>query len=161
MKKLLVLFMILSVSTTLAAKDPIVDITVTLSPAGSFQITTSKVKGKLKKKGNVYKASKLSVKVKDLETGIELRDEHTRKRIMTKKHKKIIVTDIIAKDGKGKGKIEIKGIKKSFKFMYSISKKTMNAKFKLNLSHFKIKDLSYMGVGAKKIINLKIKMPIK
>jgi polyisoprenoid-binding protein YceI len=138
-----------------------VDITVNLSPAGSFQIETPKVKGKIIKSGASYSAKKLYVKVKDLKTGIELRDKHMKKRLSPKKHPKIIVTSLKAKGGKGKAVIQIKGIKKPVSFTYEDSGKLFNATFKLNLEQFKIKDLSYMGVGAKKIVIIKANIPVK
>ena len=81
MKKILI-FWLLLFSTLSIAADPAIDISVNLTPAGSFQITTPKIKGKVKKsKKGTFTAKKLTVKVKDLKTGIELRDDHMQKRI--------------------------------------------------------------------------------
>ena len=158
--KNLVLALVLAFSFTAFGAGK-VDVTVSLTPAGSFHIESPKVKGKLKKKGKVYTASKISVKVKDMKTGMDLRDEHMAKRISSKKHKSIVVTKVKASGGKGKGTIEIKGIKKPFKFSYTIAGKMMKAKFKLNLADFKIKDLKYLGVGAKKIVSIVADIPVK
>lgn len=157
--KSLLLVLALALSFSLSAKE--IDILVQLSPAGSFNIKTSKVKGKVTKKGDKYVAKKLSVKIKDLRSGIELRDDHVQKRLAKTKNKRIVVSSLTAKAGKGKGKIAINGIKKPIKFTYTISGKEMVAKFKLNLDQFKVKDRKYMGVGAKKIVEVSASVPIK
>lgn len=160
MKNLLLsLLLVLSFSVYAAKKG--VDVTVNLSPAGSFHVESTKIKGKLIKKGKGYTAKEIYVKVKTLKTGIDLRDDHMKKRLNPKKHPKIVVSGVVAKGGKGKGNIKIKGIKKPFKFTYDVSGKIMKAKFKLDLSKFKVKDLKYMGVGAKKIVEVKANIPIK
>ena len=84
-----------------------------------------------------------------------------KKRLDPKKHPKILVTNVVAKGGKGRGKISIKGITKPIKFTYKVSGKILMAEFKVNLSQFKIKDLKYMGVGAKKIVDIQANIPIK
>ena len=157
----LLLSFILTLSLAAWAKKHALDITVNLTPAGSFQVQADKVKGKLTKKGDGYVAKKLFVKAAKLYTGIDLRDEHMLKRIESKKHKNIVVSNVIAKGGKGAGKITIKGITKKIKFTYKVSGKQMLAKFKLNLAEFKIKDLTYLGVGAKDIIKVAAIVPIK
>ncbi len=159
--KSLVLSLLLIMSFTAFGAGKGVDVTVNLSPAGSFHVKTKKVKGKVIKSGNSYSAKKLYVKIKDLKTGIDLRDDHMKKRLSPKKHPKIIVTKLKAKAGTGKAVIEIKGIKKPIKFKYTTSAKMMNASFKINLADFKVKDLSYAGVGAEKVVTIKAVVPIK
>lgn len=159
--KNLVLLLLLTFSLSVFSSGKGVDVTVNLSPAGSFHVTTKKVKGKVIKKDNLYSAKKLYVKIKDLKTGMDLRDEHMKKRLSPKKHPKILVTKLKAKSGKGKAIIEIKGIKKPIKFSYKVSKKMMEAVFKLNLNDFKVEDISYAGVGVKDIITVKAVVPIK
>jgi hypothetical protein len=161
LKNLLLSALLCFISFSSYAADKGVSVHVNLSPAGSFQVTTDKVRGKIIQKGQMYGAKQLYVRVKDLKTGIELRDKHMKKRLNPKKNPKIIVSKVLAKGGKGKGIIEIKGIKKPIKFVYSVSGKIFSAKFKLNLDHFKVKDLKYLGVGAKKIVEVTANVPIK
>lgn len=161
MKNFILAITLLFTFNVLAADSKGVDVTVNLSPAGSFHIQSKKVKGKLNKKGDTFTAKELSVKIKSLKTGIELRDDHMKKRLAPEKHPSIIVSDVIAKNGKGKGKITIKGIKKAFSFNYKTNAKLMMADFTLDLNHFKVKDLKYMGVGAKNIVHVKANIPIK
>lgn len=160
LKKLIVTSLIVF-SMSVFAKKPALDVTVNLTPAGSFQVQADKVKGKVVKKGDTYTAKKLWVKAKNLYTGIELRDDHMLKRIDSKKHKNIIVSNVKAKGGKGVGKITIKGITKKISFKYKVSGKNMMAKFKLNLSDFKIQDLKYLGVGAKEMVEVVANVPVK
>lgn len=159
--KNIILVLLLTLSLGVFAGGKGVKVLVNLSPVGSFNIESAKIKGKLKKKGDVYTGKNLYVKVKTLKTGIELRDDHMKKRLSPKKHPKIIVSKVKAKGGKGKGVISVKGIKKPFKFTYDVEGKLMMAKFKLNLMDFKIKDLKYAGVGAKKIVEVEANIPIK
>lgn len=160
MKKIFLLA-ILTISLSALAAGKGIDVTINLSPAGSFHVETKKVKGKVVKEGSTYRAKKLYVKIKDLKTGIELRDKHLKKRLLPKKYPKIIVTKLLAKNGSGKATIEIKGIKKRIKFAYKVSKKLFNADFKINLNDFKVKDLKYMGVGAKNMVAIKASIPVK
>lgn len=157
----LLLLSLLAISLQAFADGKALDITVNLTPAGSFQVQADKVKGKVQKSGDVYMAKKLWVKASDLETGIELRDDHMRKRIEADKHKNIIVSDVKAKGGKGIGKITIKGITKKIGFVYKVSGSKMLAKFKLNLSDFKVKDLKYLGVGAKDEVLVSAEVAVK
>ena len=156
-----VLLALLLTLSTLGFSKRGVDVTVNLSPAGSFHVKSSKIRGKLLKKGNLYLGKKLSVRVNDLKTGIDLRDDHMKKRLDPKKHPSIIVTNVKAKGGKGVGKITIKGITKPFRFVYKLSGKIMESRFKLDLDQFKVKDLNYMGVGAKNIVNVSANIPVR
>ena len=160
MKNLCLLLLFVFALPALAEKKAL-DVTINLTPAGSFQVQADKVKGKIKKSGDLYMAKKLWVKARDLETGIELRDDHMRKRIEADKHQNIIVSDVKAKGGKGIGKITIKGITKKIKFAYKVSGDKMLARFKLKLSDFKVKDLTYLGVGAKDDVLVQALVAIK
>jgi hypothetical protein len=147
---------------TLAAEKKGVTINVGLSPAGSFQLKSSKVKGKMVKSADgSIRADKLKVSIKSLKSGIELRDEHMAKRLDSKVHKKIEIIKAIGKSGKGQGIIKIKGISKKFKFSYKEAGKFIKANFKLNLKSFKIEDLTYLGVGAKEVVTISATVPLK
>lgn len=162
MKNCFLLLLLTFTSTLYAGDKKGIDVTVNLSPVGSFHVESSKIKGKvIKDKNGVFRAKKIYIKIKSLKTGIDLRDDHMKKRLSAKKHPKILVTGVKAKGGKGKAKISIKGIKKPFKFTYDVDGKLMKTKFQLNLKKFKIKDLKYAGVGAKDIVQIKANIPIK
>jgi hypothetical protein len=136
-----------------------VTVSVDLSPAGSFEIQGSRYRGgKLQKDGGGFVVSDLRIKTKDLKTGLDLRDEHMRKRL----GEEIILHNAKALGGEGKGVIEINKIKKEFQFTYAPTKdnKLIQAQFELKVSDFNISDVSYMGVGVKDTIRIKALMPI-
>ena len=162
MKHLLLLIFITLFSTLSLASD--LNILVPLSPAGSFQIEADKIRGKVKKVGgDAYTASKIFVKVDDLKTGMDLRDEHMKaeNRLNEKKYPRIEVTNIKAKGGKGIGVIHIKGKKEKINFVYKANSKDFTAKFKLDVTKFPLKDLKYLGVGVKGVVAVTAVIPIK
>lgn len=144
--------------SSFAGKGVIVNVDV---PGMSFQAKSSKIKGKVMKEGAGYKVSKLSVKVKSLKTEMDLRDEHLRDKLDYKKHSNIIVTDGVASSGKGKAKIEIKGVKKDITFTYKEAGGLFVAKFPLSLKDFGITGISYMGLGVKDKVVVEASVPIK
>ena len=158
-KSFVSLFLLAALSfPAFGAKGVIVSVDV---PGMSFQAKTSKVKGKVIKSGDTYKAEDISVKVKSLKTEMDLRDDHLRDKLEYKKHSKITVTKGIAKGGKGKAIIEIKGIKKSVNFAYKESGGLFIAKFSLSLKDFGITGISYMGLGVKDKVVVEASVPIK
>lgn len=165
MNKLLIIAIItLSLSlNVLAGKNSALSIVVPLT-AGSFQIDAKKVRGTLKKVGeDSYKASKLYVKVKDMKTGMDLRDEHMKseERLNEKKFPKVIMTKIKAQGGQGTGIISIKGKKQKIKFKYSTKGKYLTAKFKIDPTKFPLKKLKYLGVGVDGELKITAKVKIK
>ncbi len=153
----IVAFSLFSLSS-FAGKGVIVNVDV---PGMSFQAKSSKIKGSVKKEGSNFKASELSVKVKSLKTEMDLRDEHLREKLDYKKHSKIIVSDGVATGGKGKAKIEIKGVKKDIAFTYVEKGGLFVAKFPLSLKDFGITGISYMGLGVKDKVVVEASVPIK
>ncbi len=141
-----------------AGKGVVVNVDV---PGMSFQAKTSKIKGKVMKDGDKFKVSELSVKVKSLKTEMDLRDEHLREKLDYKKHSKITVSQGVAAAGKGKAKIEIKGVKKDINFTYKEVGGLFVAKFPLSLKDFGITGISYMGLGVKDKVVVEASVPIK
>jgi hypothetical protein len=164
MKKAALFTLLLSLLTlnAFAADSKGITVDVGLSPAGSFQIKSTKVKGKMVKSSDgMIRAEKLKVSIKSLKSGLDLRDEHMAQRLESKTHKKIEIVKAIGKSGKGKGIIKIKGVSKKFSFTYKEAGKFIKAKFKLSLKSFKIKDLTYLGVGAKDVVTVSATVPLK
>lgn len=159
MRLFLKLALVVSLSTSFAFAKGNVVVDIELSPAGSFQAKSKKVKGKVVKEGGKLVASKLKVSVKSLKTGIEMRDEHLKKRLAKSKY--IEIVKAVGKNGKGKGIIKINNIEKPFKFNYSEKEKKVIAKFKLNLEDFKIEDISYMSVGVEDEVEVTATVPLK
>jgi len=153
------LFFLLLTGSTAFAQQATVD--VSLSPAGSFKGKTSDVKGFALQKGNSFEAQDISVNLKSLKTGIELRDEHTQKYLETSKHPEAVLKIGTGSGGKGTGKILIKGIEKQISGTYTVSGNTLTAEFPLSLQDFKITGIRYMGVGVKDKVKVVVSVPIK
>ncbi|MEC7278166.1 MAG: YceI family protein [Bdellovibrionota bacterium] len=160
MKAISVLLLSLLFSVSLYAKGSL-KVLVNLSPAGSFEIKSSKVKGSVKKQGDAYVTSGLSVRVKSFDTGLELRDNHLKDKLEAKKHKKIEILKGTAKGGKGVAIIQVKDIQKKISFSYSVKGNRMMVKFPLNLKDFKFSGIKYAGIGVKDTVQVSADVPIK
>lgn len=134
---------------------------VNLSPAGSFEASTKKISGTVVTDGKKYAAKKVTVKVKHLKTGIDLRDDHLHKKLKKGQHSKIILHKAIAQKGAGKGILEIGGIKKKISFTYEDRGKEVEVKFALNLQSFAIGGVSYMGVGVDDRVEVIATLPVR
>ncbi|MGB0452881.1 MAG: YceI family protein [Bacteriovoracaceae bacterium] len=120
---------------------------VDLSPVGDFNATTTKTRGRIIQKGDKLLAKKLSVNVRNLKTGVKLRDEHLHKKLRFKKYKQIELLNVSASNGKGVGTLKVMGKKKKVKLRYKLKKNKVEAEFKFKLSDFGITGVEYMGVG--------------
>jgi hypothetical protein len=147
-------------SLTFGATKKGVVISVELFPAGSFEIT-GKIMGSVKKKGDGFFAKKLSFKIPRLKTGLDLRDEHTIKHLSKKGKYKTVIVTAEGKDGKGIGKIKVRGITKKFKFNYEKDGKYLTAKFILNLKDFGFEEISYMGIGVEDKVEVSATVAVK
>jgi hypothetical protein len=116
MKKLVLISSLLLSLTALAEAK--LTLFVELTPAGSFQAVSKKIKGNLLKTGIEFTAEKLSISIESLKTGIDLRDEHTWKHLNSSKHEKAVVTGLKAQNGKGTATLEVNGIKKTITMTY-------------------------------------------
>lgn len=135
---------------------------VKLSPAGSFSGKTDEVKGEAYLTGDTVRAENIVVKLKNLKTGIELRDKHTTEKYLeVEKYPEAILVSAIGKDGKGKGKLKIKGIEKDVEGTYKIEGNELMADFPVKLSEYGIKGIKYMGVGVNDEVKLHIIVPVK
>ncbi|MAE58273.1 MAG: hypothetical protein CME69_05290 [Halobacteriovorax sp.] len=155
MKTILKSLLILSLTLTVIAKPKKgVLIDISLNPAGSFQIK-AKVKGSLKKKGDMLVADKLVTKVSTFKTGVDLRDDHTKKKMLYKKFPTVVVTDVKAKNNQGIAKIKIMNKMKEIKFRYKdLDKKYAQAVFKLSLKELGIGGINYMGIGVEDTVKV-------
>lgn len=137
-----------------------VSVKVNLSPAGNFYAKTKEVEGKAKKVGDKVVADNIVVNLKSLKTGIGLRDDHTQKRLETEKYPTAVLIHAEGSGGKGKGRIKIRDIEKDIEGTYEVSGSDLKAEFSLSISDFKIKDVRYMGAGAKDEVKLQVTLPI-
>lgn len=163
MKKLFFIPLIaLLISTSTFAKNKGVTVYVDLSPAGSFEAHAKKIKGTAKVKGDSVIAENLTVRVKKLKTGLDLRDDHFHEKLKAKKFPKIKMVKAVGKGGKGTALFDIRGVKGKVPFTYKkVSAKYMKADFKINLKKFKFEGIKYMGVGVKDTIRIEAYVKFK
>ena len=117
---------------------------VSLSPAGSFEAVSEKMKGNLVKQNGNFSADKLTVSVESFKTGIELRDEHFWKHM---KSSRITMSNVKGSAGKGTGVLEINGVKKPVTMAYVEKGSDLTATFNVKPSEFKLQKAQYLGVG--------------
>lgn len=160
MHKLFVLFLTLFLSGAILGKGSLT-VNVNLSPAGSFEIKSKKLKGKAKRAGSGFVTKGISVKTKTLLTGLELRDRHLHDKLEVKKYKKIEILDGKASGGKGVANIKVKNVTKKIKFRYKESGSNMIVSFPLSLKDFNFSGINYAGVGVKDKVSVKAIIPIK
>lgn len=143
------------------AQSPNASVAVALTPAGDFVGKTADLKGEVTVVGNEYSAQNIVVNLKNLKTGVALRDKHTQKHLQTDKFPEAVLVQAKGKDGKGVGQIKIKGITKEIAGTYTVSGNMLNAEFPLKLSDFEIKGIKYMGIGVEDEVKIKVSAPIK
>jgi len=142
------------------AQNKLVEVTVKLSPVGSYVAKTSEVQGTIKVMGGKVTASEVKVQAKTLKTGITLRDKHTLERLQADKFPEIVLLTGEGVSGKGKGRIKIKGIEKPIEGTYKTDGKKIIAEFKLSIKQFGIENVKYLGVGVKDEVEIKVQMPV-
>lgn len=137
------------------------EVDVSLTPAGDFVAKTSDIKGSVKQKGDSVMAENVVVSLKNLKTGISLRDKHARdKYLEVNKYPTMTLVKAIGKNGKGKGRIRYRGVQKDVTGTYKINGNKLDAEFPLKLSDFKINGIKYMGVGVDDVVKVRVSLPI-
>lgn len=158
-----VVFILLSFFISLqvyAQAKVVVDVKIT--PAGSFKAETKDVSGVAVVKGDEILADKISVNLKNLDSGISLRDNHMKNKYLeVAKFPEAILTMGKGKNGHGTGTIKIKGIEKPVKGDYKINGSMVEATFDLKISDFGITGVKYMGAGVGDTIKLTATVPVK
>ena len=137
------------------------EVKVSLSPAGSFVGKTKDVKGFAESNGSTYTAKNIVVGLSSLETGISLRDQHTKDHLDVKTYPEAKLISATGKDGKGTGTIEIRGVQKPIEGTYKIEGSTLIAQFSVNFPDFNIKGIRYAGLGVKDKGTITVKIPVK
>lgn len=138
-----------------------IEVAFSLTPAGDFKAKTDDLKGDILVKDGKYSAQNLIVDLKSLKTGISLRDKHIQDKLETSKFSEAKLISASGENGKGSGKILIRGIEKEISGTYEIKDKNMVAKFELKLSDYGITGIKYLGVGVKDTIIVTVNAPIK
>lgn len=159
MKKLLLLSSLL-LSLSAFAEDQ-VTLNVKLTPTGSFQAISKKIKGKLEKTADGFKADTITVSVESFKTGIDLRDEHFWKHLNSTKNPKVTLKKLLAKDGKATADLEVNGVTKPINITYKTEGTNVKANFKTDASIFSLPKASYLGVGVDNNVEVEVVMEYK
>jgi len=138
-----------------------VSVDVTLTPAGSFKAKTEKVSGYAYRTQTGMAADNVVVDLTSLETGIGLRDKHTKERLLVAKHPKAKLLKVSGQNGKGVAIIEIRGQQKKVMGTYQENGNILQAQFPMQLSELGINDVRYMGIGVKDTVTINVELPIK
>ncbi|MBL7543558.1 MAG: YceI family protein [Bdellovibrionaceae bacterium] len=156
-----VLIVLLVVSSYVFAEPTAdVDFKVTMGP--TFTASAKGVKGKVVVQNGEYVAQNIVVDLKTLTSKMDLRDDHMKNKYLeVDKYPEAVLVTGKGKDGKGVGKIKIRGVEKEIKGTYkALNDKEVEAKFDLSLADFNIK-ASYKGIGVKDTVNLRVVVPIE
>lgn len=162
MKKLFLLFVFLLSGVVAFAQDA--EVAIKLSPAGSFKVKSKDVRGfatQVHGSHDGVEAKNIVVGLKNIETGISLRDQHTKKHLEVEKYPEAVLVSANGSGGKGHGVIRIKGIENKIEGTYKIEGSNLVAQFNLKLSDFKISGIKYMGVGVVDDAGVTITVPLK
>jgi hypothetical protein len=135
---------------------------VSLTPAGDFKAKSDEIKGEAYQQGDTITAENIVVGLKNLKTGLTLRDNHAKnKYLMVDKFPDAVLVKAVAKGGKGKGRIRIKGIEKDVEGTYRVEGSMVRADFPIKLSDYGIANVKYMGVGVDDDVKVHITVPLK
>ena len=159
MKKIIRSLALLSlISTPLLAGK--VDMRVRLSPTGSFTITGTSLSGKVVRKGDSIFAESIVLDLRNLKSGIELRDKHVQEYFETDKFPQAVLLEALGTSSSFRGKLKLRGIVKDIQGNFEDTGASGKAFFKVKMSDFNIKNASYMGLGVKDEIEVIVDGPI-
>jgi hypothetical protein len=135
---------------------------VGLNPAGDFVAESDQVTGQaVENPDGSVEASTIKVPAKSLKSGISLRDEHMdNKYLEAGKYPDIILKVAKGRDGKGIGILIIKGKEGKVNGTYAKSGDKLKANFKMKISEFDIKDISYKGIGVEDEVKVEVTVPL-
>lgn len=162
MRSKFALSLLVLLSPLAAFAEPGVVVDVTLNPAGDFKMKTSDVKGFAVVNGDKVTAENIVVELKNIKTGMALRDKHAKdKYLEVKKFPEAILVKGEGQGGKGKGTLKIRGIEKEVAGTYKVNGDELTASFKINVSDFGIKGVKYMAIGVEDEAQIEVTIPIK
>ena len=148
-------------STALAAS---VDVALKITPTGQvFHAKGSQVKGAITKNADgSISADKIEIPLKQLKTGMGLRDDHMKnKHLEVSKYPNAIITNAKGKDGKGTATLEVRGKKTPVSGTYEIQGNNVLVKFPINISDYDVGKVRYMGMGVKDEAQVEALIPLK
>jgi len=156
------LFSVLTIVASSAfAESAGLQVDVALSPAGSFKARTAAVTGSAYKTADGVAAENVTINMRELTTGISLRDKHMKDHLKVKDFPQARLIKATGSNGKGEAVLQIKGKKHTVQGTYKIQGQLLHAEFKLNLPSLDISGIKYMGAGVKDDVLVKVDLPLK
>jgi hypothetical protein len=138
-----------------------VSLRIGLSPLGSFVAESKIVNAVVKKNGDTLKLESAEFSLDSLKSGVELRDEHMKKKYFeTEEFPLAKIKNAEGSGGTFRAELELRGVRKEIKGTYTISGEQLIASFSTKMSDFKIPKASYMGIGAKDEVKIECQLPI-
>jgi polyisoprenoid-binding protein YceI len=134
---------------------------IRLKPANSFKVKSTDVKGFATQKGDIVEAKNIIVGLKNIDTGIGLRDKHTKNYLEVEKYPEAVLVSAKGQGGKGEGIARIHGVEKPISGTYKINGDKLTAEFPIKLSDFGIKEIKYMVVSVVDDAKITVTVPIK
>jgi polyisoprenoid-binding protein YceI len=157
--KHLIAFFILSLSISAFAQEA--GVTCHIKPGNSaFIVRSTEVKGTAVKKGDEVEAKDIIVGLKNVTTGLSMRDTHTKKYLEVEKFPEATLVSAKGKGGKGEGIVRIHGIEKPVTGTYKIEGNKMTAEFPIKISDFGITGVRYMSMGVVDDANVVVTVPV-
>lgn len=134
---------------------------VTVSPVGDFIAAVDKVSGYIILKEKKYIGENVKFNLKNLKTGMSLRDEHALKHLNVEQFPFAELVKGEGIDGKGKATIKIHGKEKEIEGTFIVQESYLEANFKILLSDFGIEGINYKGAGVDDEVKVTVRVPIK
>lgn len=160
MRKIGLVILLLLSSIATAETGLVLD--VVLTPTGSFKAKTSDVKGSATVSGDTVSAENITIKLKNLKTGLALRDKHmTEKYLEVGKFPEAVLLSATGKGGKGKGRLKVRNIEMDVEGTYKVEGSELTADFQVKASDFGITGVKYMGVGVNDNVTVHITLPVQ
>lgn len=149
-------------SLSVFAEGPSFTVDIILSPAGSFKGTSTEVTGYAEKtaSGSVV-AENIVIDLKNLTTGVGLRDKHTKEHLQVDKYPQAKLIKASGSGGKGTAEIMVRGKTVTVSGTYTETANTLHATFDMKLSDIDVTNVRYMGIGVKDKATVNITVPLQ
>lgn len=134
---------------------------VDLTPMGSFEVKTKRIRGAVIKKGDTLQAANIEIPVKSLSSDNETRDNHLKEKLNMAKFPNIVLKKAVGKAGRGQAIIEMAGASQKVAFQYEDKGKNVEVKFQISLKSYGISGINYMGVGVQDIVKIQAVLSLK
>jgi hypothetical protein len=135
---------------------------ISLSPAGSFVADSPavEVRGSTTRTGDQVAAQNIAIKLDSLTTGIELRDDHMKKKYLeTQTYPEAILVSAKGSGGNFTGVLQLRNQQKPVAGTYVFEGNDFVGTFKTKMTDYGIQKVKYMGVGANDEVTVEIRIP--